>query len=353
MKNNTLKEDIRFLAVGAAGGNVAQMLERKGFKAYYVNLAKQDLDLINSPNKLHISGGEGASKQRNKAKTVLSESIDEVMTVLEQQITENYVFVTFSLSGGTGSGLGAFLASVIAENPDKKVGLVIILPAMSESLQARINAYEALTEIVALKNELGGIFILDNNQREDKFSINRSFACLLESFINIGNYSSIRGVIDTAEQKTLLETSGVAMIHKITQGGKEELLSAINEGIYSPLEPNKRVKYIGLSQPDTKECISINEVTDVVGNPIDTFCGFGNNETVLYLGGLSFPKTFIDALAKSIKDEQERAQKVMEDDDLCMDCNINFLAAKPKAAEKAEPKKSLTMRERLLASANK
>ena len=72
---------------------------------------------------------------------------------------------------------------------------------------------------MALLNELCSIFILDNNQREDKLSINRSFANMFDSFINISNYSSIRGVIDIAEQKTLLETSGVAMIHKITLGG--------------------------------------------------------------------------------------------------------------------------------------
>ena len=200
MKNETLKNDIRFLCVGAAGANVGQMMDRKGFKTYYVNLAKQDLDLINSPNKLRIPNGEGASRNRGKAKTVLSESIDDVMNVLDQQITERYVFVTFSLAGGTGSGLGAFLGSVIAENPDKKVCLVIILPSMSESLQARINTYEALSEIVTLKNELCSIFILDNNQREDKFSINRSFANLFDSFIHIGNFSSIHGVIDIAEQ---------------------------------------------------------------------------------------------------------------------------------------------------------
>ena len=87
MKNKMVKEMLRFIAVGAAGANVVQMLEKKGYKAYYINLAKQDLDLINSPNKLHISGGEGASKNRSKAKKVLSESIDEVMNVLEQQIT--------------------------------------------------------------------------------------------------------------------------------------------------------------------------------------------------------------------------------------------------------------------------
>lgn len=66
MKNETLKNDIRFLCVGAAGANVGQMMNRKGFKTYYVNLAKQDLDLINSPNKLHIPNGEGASILDNK-----------------------------------------------------------------------------------------------------------------------------------------------------------------------------------------------------------------------------------------------------------------------------------------------
>ena len=349
---NSLRENIRFLAVGAAGANVCQMLEKKNFKSYYVNLAKQDLDLVNSPNKLHIKNGEGASKNRDKAKEILSESIDEVLIVLEQQITEKYIFVVYSLGGGSGSGIGTFLASVIAENPDKKVGLVVILPSMKESLQARINAYEALSEIVQAKNSLCSIFILDNNTREDVLSINRTFAALFDSFINIENSSSIRGVLDLAEQKTLLETSGVAMIHRVGQDGQNELLPVIKEGIYAPLECNKKVKYIGLSQPDKKDVISMQSVIDVVGQPIDTYQGYGNQqETVLYLAGLSFPKTYISDLAESIKAEQERAQKIMEDDDICMDNNINFLAKKSTVAK--EPAQKMSARERLLASRNK
>lgn len=353
MENNKLKEKIRFLAVGAAGANVVQMLEKKGYKTYYVNLAKQDLDLINSPNKLHIKNGEGASKNRDKAKEVLSESIDEVIETLDNQITENYVFVVFSLGGGTGSGDGGFLASMIAENPDKKVGLVIIIPSMKESLQTRINTYEALSELIPIKNSFGSIFILDNNRREDKLSINRSFAGLFDSFIGINTACSIRGVIDIAEQKTLLETSGVAMIHKVAQNEQSDLLATINEGIYAPIEPNKKIKYIGLSQPETKDIkdgINIDSIIDVVGNPIDTYMGYGNQETVLYLGGLSFPKTYINGLAESIKAEQERAEKVMEDDDISMD-NINFLAKKQVVAKESE--KKMSARERLLASRNK
>ena len=356
MESNRLKEEIRFLAVGAAGANVAQMMEKKSYKAYYVNLAQQDLDLVNSPNKLHVKNGEGASKNRDKAKEVLSESIDDVLETLGNQITEKYVFTVFSLGGGTGSGCGPFLASVIAENPEKKVGLVIILPSMEESLQARINAYEALSEIIPLKNNLGSIFILDNNKRKDKLSINRSFAGLFDSFINIGDVpSSIHGVIDIAEQKTLLETSGVAMVHKVAQNEQSNLLATINEGIYATIEPNKKIKYIGLSQPEAKEdkgTIEINSVIDVVGQPIDTYMGYGNTETVLYLGGMSLPKTYISSLADSIKKEQDKAEKVMEDDDIAMDSSINFLTKRQIVVEEP-PKKQMSLRERLLASKNK
>ena len=357
MENNKLKEGIRFLAVGAAGANVAQMMEKRGYKAYYVNLAQQDLDLVNSQNKLHIKNGEGASKNRDKAKEVLSESIDEVLETLDNQITEKYVFTVFSLGGGTGSGCGPFLSSVIAENPEKKVGLVIILPSMEESLQARINAYEALSEIIPLKNCLGSIFILDNNKRKDRLSINRSLAGLFDSFINIGDVpSSIHGVIDIAEQKTLLETSGVAMIHKVAQNEQSNLLATVNDGIYATIEPNKKIKYIGLSQPEAKEdkgAIEINSVIDVVGQPIDTYMGYGNTETVLYLGGMSFPKTYINSLADSIKEEKDKAEKVMEDDDIAMD-NLNFLAnRKSTVVVEKEPEKKMSLRERLLASKNK
>ena len=74
---------------------------------------------------------------------------------------------------------------------------------------------------------------------------------------------------------------------------------------------------------------------------------------MLYLGGMSFPKTYINSLAESIKSEQERAEKAMEDDDISMD-DLNFLAnRKSTVVVEKEPEKQMSMRERLLASRNK
>ena len=161
-------------------------------------------------------------------------------------------------------------------------------------------------------------------------------------------------MIDIAEQKTLLETSGIAMIHKVAQNEQANLLATINDGIYATIEPNKKIKYIGLSQPEAKEDkspIEISSVIDVVGQPIDTYMGYGNTETVLYLGGMSFPKTYINSLAESIKSEQEKAEKAMEDEDIPMDEGINFLVKKKPVIEK--PKKEMSMRDRIMASVNK
>ena len=81
--------------------------------------------------------------------------------------------------------------------------------------------------------------------------------------------------------------------------------------------------------------------------------GYGNTETVLYLGGMSFPKTYINSLADSIKEEKDKAEKVMEDDDIAMD-NLNFLAnRKSTVVVEKEPEKKMSLRERLLESKNK
>ena len=111
-------------------------------------------------------------------------------------------------------------------NPPSVLSLEI-MPSMEESLQARINAYEALSEIIPLKNSLGSIFILDNNKRKDKLSINRSFAVLFDSFINIGDVpSSIHGVIDIAEQKKdIFQT----MLEKNNGSISVELMESLSE----------------------------------------------------------------------------------------------------------------------------
>ena len=42
------------------------------------------------------------------------------------------------------------------------------------------------------------------------------------------------------------------MIHRVAQNEQSSLLATVNDGIYATIEPNKKIKYIGLSQPEAK-----------------------------------------------------------------------------------------------------
>ena len=66
------------------------------------------------------------------------------------------------------------------------------------------------------------------------------------------------------------------------------------------------------------------------------------------------PKTYINDLVESIKSEQERVQKILEDDDIKMDKGINFITSSINyKVEKQEDKSKMNMRDRLLAGLNK
>ncbi|MFR8369414.1 MAG: hypothetical protein ACLVCM_08130 [Lachnospira sp.] len=66
------------------------------------------------------------------------------------------------------------------------------------------------------------------------------------------------------------------------------------------------------------------------------------------------PKTYINDLAESIKSEQERVQKILEDDDIKIDKGINFITSSINyKVEKQEDKSKMNMRDRLLAGLNK
>ena len=66
------------------------------------------------------------------------------------------------------------------------------------------------------------------------------------------------------------------------------------------------------------------------------------------------PKTYINDLAESIKSEQERVQKILEDDDIKMDKGINFITSSINyKVEKQEDKSKMNMRDRVLAGLNK
>ena len=128
-----MKNSICFLGIGQAGSNIALGFERLGYNVAYLNTSKEDLDSLKyAKHKIHIHGGEGASKNRNAVLKLAAESIDDILINITSVLTQEYIMVIFSTGGGTGSGLGPAVASYLA-SIQRKVIIASILPDEKES----------------------------------------------------------------------------------------------------------------------------------------------------------------------------------------------------------------------------
>ena len=276
----------------------------------FVNSSQEDLStLAGAKHTYHIKGGEGAAKDRDVAKRLIKADIQNITNEISKTITEEYIFVTFSAGGGTGSGSAPVLMERLSElMPEKKICGIAILPSSGESLKAKINAYECFTEIVRLP-KLNGLFILDNKTRSDKLTINESFVELFVAMAELPDYTDIRGNIDVSELKEILNVRGCIQITMLPSGQSStpKLIDNIKNNIFAQAEQDCIVQYIALSAASE---ISAPALYKSVGKPLDLFQGYNSDATVCVLGGLSYPYTRLAEIKGQISEEQDIMKKV-------------------------------------------
>ena len=178
-----MKNKISFVAVGQAGGNIGQLLEQKGFSVLYINTSKEDLDTLeNAKFRYHIPNGEGCNKDRHKAKQLIIDDFDNIVTEIEAKVRAELTFVIFASGGGTGSGAGPMLMDLLIDE-GKSIGAVTIIPAPEESVKSHINSYECFTELTEITGT-AACFVIDN-KKGDRLSLNRVFVDSFLAFLDI------------------------------------------------------------------------------------------------------------------------------------------------------------------------
>jgi cell division GTPase FtsZ len=279
-----MRENFGILGLGAAGSNIANLFEGKGYTTMYINTSTEDLGVIKGVHKIAIPG-EGAAKDRKRVLQLAMESFGDIVQKIESVITQRYVVVIYSAGGGTGSGLSTPILKYLTQI-GKICIPVMILPDGRSSAKVNENAYNASVELMSLQG-LGATFLLDNS-RGDKFAINSRFVCELDSFINLQN-SSVHGNIDKAERKQMLSCPGVAVIGKLSKARSTapEIIEALHNGIYAEIEA-KSCYYLGIST--SNKSLDTNSIVDSIGGAYDTFLGFSEATTLAIITGLKFPQ---------------------------------------------------------------
>lgn len=328
-----------FLGIGQFGGNVSRKFEEAGYPCVIANSSVEDLATRNAKNKLHFRNGKGCHKNRKKSKQLLKENLEVLIDEVRSKMpTITTLFICASSSGGTGSGMLAAASKILANQLEINICVVTVLPDKSENFQSYANTVELFQELEKL-DCIGATFILDNSKNRDKMKINEIFFTHLDALLaneNGGDY----GCLDRSEIDKLLSTPGMAILSKLGKDNSDKLLSyLVSNNIYSPIESNKVIRYIGIISCNSH--VELEEIYSQVGNPIDTYIGTNAPSNVCILVGLTYPKTRLNEIktmaqtnAEIIKKGIDAANESLFDND-----DMSFLEAfdtdiKPKIEEK-------------------
>ena len=338
-----MKNEIAFVAVGQAGGNIGRLFEQKGFSVLYVNTSQEDLSTLDHAKfKHHITGGEGCNKDRKKAKQLVVDDFDNIAAEIESKIKASIIFVIYASGGGTGSGAGPMLADLLIDE-GKTVGIITIFPACDESLKSHINSYECFLELIEIPGT-GACFIIDNAKGE-KMDLNSNFVEDFTAFLEIpSKHKSVKGNIDKAEIKETLNAHGAAIVVVLQKDqDSAEVIRAINDNIFAPLEADRAVKYITAS---TSGNVNIADIEKAVGTPLDKFQTFNDEGTICCVSGLSYPQTRLDEIYNKVSENKDTIKKnLAAAHETRMKNDVNFLSESDPPKKKSETPKPKTRRD--------
>lgn len=337
-----MKNKVAFVAVGQAGGNIGQLFEQRGFNVLYVNTSQEDLDTLEKAKfKYHIPGGEGCNKDRHKAKQLIMDDFDNIAEEIETKIKSDLIFVIFASGGGTGSGAGPMLTDLLIDE-GRTIGAITIIPSAGESIKSHINSYECFSELTEIAGT-ASCFILDNANGE-KLHLNEEFVDAFCSFLEIPEkHKSVKGNIDKAEIIETLKAHGMAVVLRQKAQESAEIIRAVKDNGFAPIEADRAVKYIAASLTGG---VDMADIEKAVGTPIDNFQTFNDSETICCISGLTYPQSRLDIVYNKVSENRETIKKnLAATRETGMKKGVNFLDELDPVQKKSEPKKPQSKRD--------
>lgn len=320
-----MNKNVGFIAVGQAGGNIGDLLEKKGYEVFYINTSPKDLQTLETAKyKFVLTNGEGCSNDRERAKRhVVSDFVSIKENIDKKLGSKDLYVVIFSSGGGTGSGASPMLIDLLQHETKIPICAVTIIPSDQEGLRKQMNSYDCFSELGNI-NGLGATFIIDNN-KGDIIELNHRFVDLFDQLLQLPEHIHHKGIIDESEVKELLHTKGAAFLGQRVIKDKDsvDITEIIEQSIFAPVESDKVIKYIALS---TSAAVNVDQLIEKYGRPLDVFNGRNKERTLLIMAGLSYPYAVFDKMLKTVEDNKDSVLKNIEiNRTVKMTSGINFL----------------------------
>lgn len=236
---------IKVIGIGGAGCNTIFRLisaDIKNVELISINTDAQDLKKKDAHLKLRIgekiTRGLGAGMKPEIGTLAAKENIKEIEELLKEA---DILFLTSGLGGGTGSGAMPIVAGLAKKNGILTIGIVT-MPFSFEGKKRKKIAQNSLEEI---KRFIDTIVVIPNDKLIElvpaKASVEEAFSkcdeLLKEAVESISNVILNPGIlnVDFADIKEVLRKGGTAYFGIGRGEGKDRILKAINNAIYSPI----------------------------------------------------------------------------------------------------------------------
>jgi len=252
-----------WVGAGRCGARLVKAFYDLGYKKVLtVDTSRYDLDSLDIPQSqkfLMETGKDGAGKDRERGEKAVQQHQQDILhhavRIFGTQV--DHIIVCFGAGGGTGSGSVFGLIEVAKkyaryiglENANKKVGVVMTLPAPGEAGSPLVakNAYKVADKLsrMATAGEISPLIIVDNDNINRMYpgmtvnsfwpSINNTFAGLFDIFNRLSSFSSPYTSFDPLDYLGVIESGG-CLIMSQTKVDRLDDKFAVSEAVKKNLE---------------------------------------------------------------------------------------------------------------------
>ncbi|MWV44856.1 hypothetical protein GRF59_14640 [Paenibacillus sp. HJL G12] len=318
------------IGLGQAGSNIAEEAQKQGYLSGAINYSQKDLDSVNVSHKLRLLGSEGVGKKRDEAIQLFQAQWEDALSFIKDNFANAQVIAfTFSLSGGSGSGISPILLEVALNTmPDSTFIALPIIPEVAESVSAQINTLKAFEELSQLSI---ATFPIDNQQTRNVHPsigknmlleiTNKSAISLLDTISSYTDKHSKNGNFDKEDLLTILNNPGIGLISEVCIAALNQSLTLTPESVaekvrhswsnsvFTPIESNhiSKAAIIFDGQESLMEYIRHDLIFTPM--PLELFDGNYHEHTgkiVSIITGLPWSLKRLYDIEKSINTRQEQ-----------------------------------------------
>lgn len=291
---------IKVIGVGGGGSNAINHMFQLGIKGVdfvVCNTDSQALDNSPVPNKIQLgvslTEGLGAGANPDVGEKAAIESFEEIKGMLDSNT--KMLFITAGMGGGTGTGAAPIIAKMAKELDILTVGIVTI----PFQFEGKMRNEQARRGVENLRSHVDSLIVINNNKLREVYG-NLGFKAGFSKADEVLATAS-RGIaevithhytqnIDLRDAKTVLSSSGTAIMGSASASGGNRAQDAIIKALDSPLLNDNKItgaKNVLLLIVSGGEEITIDEIGEIndhiqneAGHGANIIMGVGEDDTI-------------------------------------------------------------------------